>query len=143
MSAVFKFYNYNADANKCYEELQSIGEEITPQQIVDYARDENTELHKCFTWDDTIAAQNWRKQEARRILQCLVYVDDIKEENEPTKLRVFYKTDNSVGYKPTKFIVQNKSEYEVLLERACAELQIFKQKYSMLSELENIMALID
>ena len=54
-------------AQKVAEEIASIGESATPQQIVDRARDENSELHKCFEWDDSIAAENWRKQQARII----------------------------------------------------------------------------
>lgn len=43
-------------------------ESATPQQILEKARDESTELHKCFTWDDSIAAEKYRIQEARQIV---------------------------------------------------------------------------
>lgn len=48
---------YKADAQKVAEEILSIGESATPAQIVDRAKDESAELHKCFEWDDTAAAQ--------------------------------------------------------------------------------------
>jgi ADP-dependent phosphofructokinase/glucokinase len=54
-----------------------------------------------------------------------------------------YKTDNATGYKPIKVIMQDKTEYEKLLERAWAELRAFKSKYAMLTELEEIFSLID
>ena len=62
------FMKYKADAETCYREIQSLGEEVTPQMIVDFARDEDTELHKCFQWDDSVAAENWRKQQARQVV---------------------------------------------------------------------------
>ena len=48
---------YKADANKVYEEIQSLGEKCSKEDIVNKARDEHTELHQCFEWDDTRAAE--------------------------------------------------------------------------------------
>ena len=131
---------FKADAQKCYEEIMEICDGLdsaTPQDILDRARDENSELHKCFTWDDSIAAERYRINEARLITRQLV----IKEEVVPTdrpEVRLFYKTDNESGYKPTELILQKEDEYKALLKRAYAELQAFKVKYSMLKELQGI-----
>ena len=40
-------------------------------------------------------------------------------------------------------MVKKNDEYEVLLNNALAELKAFKEKYSMLSELDEILTLID
>lgn len=142
--AKWKVELFKADATTVANEIKSIGDEITPKQIVDYARNENSELHKCFTWDDTKAAEKWRLQEARQVvcqLQLVTVGNDEKE--EPTPLRVFYKTDNSEGYKPTQLIVQNMDEYGKLLAKAKEELQTFKAKYKAISELEKVFEAID
>ena len=39
--------------------------------------------------------------------------------------------------------MRNEDEYQVLLKRAKSELHAFQQRYSMLSELEEILSLID
>ena len=141
MAVVWKFGNmFKGNAEKIYSEIQSIGEEATAKQILDYARDENTELHKCFEWDDSIAAERWRLQQARLIVCNLVYQEP--EKHEPTKIRVMQSTENNT-YKPVRLILQNKPEYEQLLNRALAELHAFKERYKNLSELEEILALID
>jgi len=141
MAVVWKFSGvFRGDAEKIYSEIQSIGEEATAKQILDYARDENTELHKCFEWDDSIAAERWRLQQARLIVGNLVYQEP--EKQEPTKIRVLQSTENNT-YKPVRLILQNKSEYEQLLEQALAELHAFKERYKNLSELEEILALIE
>ena len=44
---------FKADANECYREISSL-EQITPKAILDFARDENSELHKCFEWDNPL-----------------------------------------------------------------------------------------
>lgn len=132
---------FNADAQKVADEISSL-ESRTPKTLLEYARNQDTELHKCYTWNDTEAAEKHRLYESRKIL-CNLVIAEVKDEKiEPTKLRLFHKADGA-EYKPIQFIVKNKPEYEVLLERAMSELRVFKQKYSMLSELEEILALID
>ncbi len=133
---------YKADAQKVAEEILSLGDDVKPEKIAEYAKDESTELHKCFEWDDSIAADKYRVMQARNIVTMLV----IKEEQTPTErpeIRVFYKTKESEGYKPTELIIQQKDEYQALLERAWAELRAFKAKYSCLKELQDIFELID
>ena len=136
-------FKYNANAQTVAEEIISIGDSATPAQIVEVARNENTELHKCFEWDDSIAAEKYRKHQAGDIVRCLVIkrTEDTPKETPP--LRFFYKPSNGEGYKPTAFIVKHEDEYQKLLERALSELRAFKAKYSMLQELEEIFALIN
>lgn len=130
-----------ADAQKVADEIAAIGSSATTSQILDKARDETTELHKCFDWNDTTAAEKWRMHQARKVVCSLV----IREQTETPKpeVRVFYKTDNDTGYKPTVLIMQDKDEYQKLLARALAELSSFKAKYQTLAELEGVFAAID
>ena len=130
-----------ADAQKCYDEITAIGESVTPAEIVAKARDESTELHKCFEWDDKIAGEKYREQQAGYVLRMLV----IKEEVPPTdrpEIRVLQVTEPGQGYKRVELIVQKEDEYKALLARAYAELRAFKAKYSMLTELQEIFDLI-
>ena len=132
----------DVNPQKVADEILGIGDEATPQQIVDAAKDESSELHKCFEWDDSVAAEKYRLTQARTIVCNLVIARPEAEEEKP-KLRVFYKTESSQGYKPSTYIFHVPSEYEKLLEQAYAELRAFKQKYNSLKELEEILALID
>lgn len=50
----------SADAQKVADEILAIGKSATTAQILDKARDEKTELHKCFDWNDAEAAEKWR-----------------------------------------------------------------------------------
>lgn len=63
---------FKADAQKVADEISSIGLSVKPEEIVDKARDESTELHKCFEWDDTKAAERYRLHQARQIVCHLV-----------------------------------------------------------------------
>ena len=139
MAVMWSMKLFKADANKVYEDLEKI-QEKTPQNIVDYAADHpESELHKCFTWDDTKAANEWRKCEARQVVRLLVFEDESEE--EPTKVRVLQKT--AEAYKPVTQIVRNEDEYKELLKRAKAELASFKERYKTLVELEAVLEAID
>ena len=125
---------YNADAQKVAEEIMSIGPEAKPRQIVEKARDKATELHKCFDWDDTIAAEKWRIQQARHVTSCLV-IRRIEEQENVPEIRYFHKNDTG-GYKPAEYIFTHASEHEKLLQAAYADLEKFRLKYSALQELD-------
>lgn len=135
---------YKADATKVASELESLGTEYTLSDVVEKARDTHSEMHSCFEWDDTVAGQKYRESQAGKMIRQLVIVKDNDGEPEKTNIRLIVSTgkrDNT--YTPTKLIVKKQDEYEALLERALAELRAFKQKYSTLSELDEIMGLID
>ena len=139
-----------ADPGKCYEEITSIGDEVTPKQVVEKAESEESELHKCFTWDDTEAAGLWRLKEAREVMRQLIVItrpdpEEPEEEKEPVQFRLLMKNDSSrsSGYKQTIVMVRDEDEYQKLLNQAYEELRVFKKKYSMLSELREILDLIN
>lgn len=138
---------FNADAQKCADEIMEICDNLgsaNPKEIVEKARDNSTELHKCFTWDDSVASEKWRLHEARKIVCDLKIVDkreDKKQETVP--IRVFYKTDDQSGYKPTKLILKNPDEYKQLVERCRNELLAIKNKYQTVSEYSEIWEMIN
>lgn len=136
-----------ADASKCYEEIKEIGDEVKAEQVLEKARDESTELHKCFDWDDSSAAEKYRLSQARWVVGHLIVVTHTTDNNnkESVQFRVMLKNDSSKdsGYKQTLVMVRDEDEYKKMLEQAYKELRSFKQKYQCLSELAEIIALID
>lgn len=126
-----------ADARKCYEEIGDT--QITPQEILEKARDKKSELHKCFEWDDTKAAEKYRLIQARSILLNLVITT--KPESEP--IRVYQITSEKNVYQPTKLFLKNPTEYQELLNRALGELHSIQKRYSQLAELESVFEAID
>ena len=141
----FEGFYKNANAQLVANEIISIGQSATPTQIVEKAKDKNSELHKCFTWEDSIAADKWRLQEARNIVHCLVIDTNANDEIKTEGIRVFHKVDNAheSGYKSIEVILQNADEYEALLKQAKADLISFKKKYAKLAELEDVFSAID
>lgn len=139
MAIMWSYKLFRADAEKVYSDLQNIATK-TPQNLVDYAEEHpDSELYKCFTWDDAKAANEYRKTEARQVMRLLVVKDETDE--NATKVRVLQRA--SEEYLPVKTIVRNEDEYTALLERARAELRSFKARYQNIVELEEILDLID
>lgn len=141
-SIVWKGRGFKGDPTKVYNEIKSLGE-ATPEDIVFYAQHhENSELHKCFTWDDTEAADKWRKQEARMIV-CSLQVVVIKEEKEPVTYRLIQHDRDERVYRPVTLTVRNEDEYNRLLKQAKAELAAFKKRYKHIVELSDVIDEID
>lgn len=133
---------YKADPEAVYRELQTL-DEITPDAVVELARNENSVLHNEIDWDDEVAAERWRKQQARLIICNLVVEIQEKEEKEPTFVRLFHKPDENKTYQDLSVFVKDETEYQKLLNQAKRDLNSFKSKYHTLKELKPIFALID
>lgn len=142
MAITWSYNLFKANAELVYSDIENI-EEKTPQNLVDYAEEHpECELYKCFTWDDTKAANEYRKTEARQVLRLLVYKEDPKEEDEPpVQIRVMQNVNQE--YKPVREIVRNNDEYKTLLKRAKAELASFRERYKQIAELETVIEAID
>ena len=127
-----------ADAEKVYQEIGDT--DTSAEEILEKAKDENSELHKCFCWDDTEAARLYRLEQARHIVCNLVFVT---EDEDEAPVRVFHISTEKSVYKPTKLILQQPDEYQALLNRAKQELYAFQRKYKTLVELDEVFSAID
>jgi hypothetical protein len=74
------------DVNKAIVEIQKISEKygvLTPENIVEAARSKKSVLHKAFEWDDSIAAEHYRLQQARTLINNIevTIISDGEERN--------------------------------------------------------------
>lgn len=133
---------WKADAEAVYKEITALGDSFSPADIVEAARDESSELHKCFEWRDEVAAEKYREHQARMIITQLVVRTETSD-NTPVSVRVISSANEVNTYVPTKMLIKSESDYADLLARAKRELQAFQQKYATLSELQEIFTAID
>lgn len=130
------------DAEKVHAEIESLGELYQASDIVDKARNPESELHKCFEWDDSEAAEKYRQFQARQIVDNLLIVVE-REEKEPTEFRLYQSTGRGKGYAKSTVIARDIDEYKALLDRALAELEAFKRRYEHIAELQNVIEEIE
>jgi len=139
---------YKADAQKVADEIVALGNNPTAQEIVDMARNEDTESHKVFEWNDTIAAEKYRLEQVKTLQHDLHIVEiGLNKHEAPKKLdvpvRMFYHLNGEIGYRPTPLIIQDEDLHKKLLCTAKAELDAFLKKYSVLSELQPLIEVIE
>lgn len=137
-----------ADAQKtgelCKQLENTVG--LTAKNLLDASRDENALLHNEFEWDNEIAAEKYRENQARHIINCLVVVSEEEPEAEP--VRVFCKVEDNSGstYRSVATVIQQPDLYSQLLESAIKDLCVFKKKYETLkneARLASIFGSID
>lgn len=71
-------HQYGADANAVGREIERVGKRLgkevdglSAEDVVEAARVESSPLHGLFTWDDSEAAEEWRKYEARGVMRSI------------------------------------------------------------------------
>ena len=74
---------------------------LTPVAVLDAARDENNPLHPAFEWDDSKAAEIYRRSQA----QDLIYsVEIVREDFQPEP--VYFHSQSAGGYMPMQEVVR-------------------------------------
>lgn len=143
----WKTYNYKTSAavagSVCEELDRTVG--LTPENLVDASRPEDAPLHQEFEWNDELAAEEYRKTQARLLISNLSIVI---EEQKQEPVRAFFSLQhgfhkNSGLYESTITILGDDLKREKLLETAKKEMEAFKKKYQMLSELANVFEAIN
>ena len=135
------FYKASAeDAGKVFEELeQTVG--LTPKAVVDASRNENAPLHSEFEWDDAVAGEKWREQQARVMICALTTVID-EEQSEPVRAYVQI-SPRGEKYENIVTVLSDDDKSAAMLERAMSELRSFRRKYSTLQKLAKVFKAID
>jgi|DEB0MinimDraft_6_1074348.scaffolds.fasta_scaffold20938_1 hypothetical protein len=108
------------NANVVGEELERIADKhdgITAQGVVDESTPEDAALHPCFTWDNEVAANEFRKHEARNIVRSVRVVYPDKTDSEPAFVHIRYEGDEdepvTAGYyQRSRIVASDFSLYE-------------------------------
>ena len=136
--------SFSANANKVGHELEIIEAttELTNFNILQYAKThKSSELNKCFEWDNTIAGEKWRMQQANNILASISIV--VTEKEEPVKAFVNIKThEEKRVFKSIVKVLNNEDEYQQLLKKAERDFISYKDKYNKLVEIKDLKSII-
>lgn len=130
---------YKVDANTAgavCEQLEAAGN-LSAKSLLDVSRPIDAPLHSEFEWDDSVAAEKYREDQARCIIRHLVVRMD-ESTDEP--VRSFFKIEQTEreSYTSVETIMTRKDLRTELLKQAVNELEAFQRKYNTLSELFGI-----
>lgn len=130
------------------EELELISKKnkglLRPEDVVEYAKDKNTDLHNRFEWNDDEASVKWRLHQARNLIRMVVIVEE--KTGIGTRMYVSLNNDRDAvtgGYRNVVSVLSHKELRKQMIEEAKQEMNVFRNKYSSLSELKKVFDAID
>lgn len=132
----------------CREPIEEIIEKhgyVTPQLMVEAAKDRKNPLHRYFEWDDRQAAQRFRVHQARMILSHVMI--EIRPGLE-TRAFVNVRVDDSdpdaptSRWQPVEEVMKQPKLKAQLLATALEELESFRHRYQTLRQLADVHRVI-
>ena len=141
--------SYAVSANivgKQLEQLEKENGHVDPADLVEAARPEESALHKLFEWNDSKAAELYRKNQAGTIIRSISI--SIEESKVPEKAFINIVPTDS-GQKRNGIYVNLRDALEtpeyrdIILNNAKNEMRIFRSKYSHLEKLAKVISAID
>jgi len=119
------------------------GGRLYPEAVVAAARPAASPLHRYFEWDDGLAAEQYRLEQAADLIRIVVEV--LPGTKVETRVFVSLTSDRATrgGYRLTLDVMNSAETRAQLLADARAELDQFRTKYRELSELAAVFEAID
>lgn len=113
---------------------------LTPRMVLNVARDPQHPLHGQFEWDDRVAGERYRIEQARVLIRSfrITYRDDMNERHE---VRSYVSTLSETGpvYRATEEVVSDDVARAVLLRALERDLNLLHRKYGHLEEFAAIV----
>lgn len=132
---------------KIRNELRVIGSRcggLTPEAVVEFARDPRTALHGEFEWNDGAAAHQHRLQQARQVIQVFVTVLD-NGAGKAKPMRVFVsvkRSGKSRVYEQTEQVVTDAQRRTELLSTTIARIEGIITSYPLV-ELDPVQRAVE
>lgn len=103
--------------------------------VLQEAKDKDSLLHRHFEWDDTEAAEQYRRQQARALIQrCRIQL----VESSPVKIRAFVSLptdrENGGGYRLTSEVMSDDYLKDEFLRDIRMTIQRWSQKLHLLDQ---------
>ncbi len=139
---------FPVNANIVGQEVEKIEKtygSVTAELLVDTARAVTSPIHDLFEWNDAIAAEGFRKQQAAKIL-CALTIENVQGKEVRAYVNVSQGAPDPVRRTGTFINVtdafSDPNKRAIVLQVALRELNELKQKYKELTELEKIFKAI-
>ena len=122
----------------CQNLRETVG--LTPKNLVDASRDPSAPLHNEFEWNDTIAGEKYRQEQARCIIRHLITERIDTEQARKARDRSFVSTGEQTGaYVPLREALTNTKWRDNLMKAARRDMEVFVAKYHRLEELSGVI----
>jgi hypothetical protein len=113
------------------------GGRIMVTDVVAVARDPESPLHQCFEWDDKIAGERYREEQARSLI-ANVRVRITGEDSPLVRYFIHVPLPNAGHYEPVEIAMNDAATRALILNRALSELRSVEMRYRDFSELQEV-----
>ncbi len=139
------------DAEQVGQELERIrGKcgELTTKNVVSESRPENAVFHENFEWDDPVAAELFREQQARKIVHSVVVVPEDAKPNSPKPqafISVVIAEEDTVRhvYQPAEVVADNPEWREQHISVLKSRLRSQRRELAAFTEFSGVVQAID
>lgn len=110
---------------------------LTPQLVVDTARNPEHPLHSRFEWDDSVAGEAWRRQQAHELIRKAKVVYREADESTPEKsVRAFVAIRAEEGhvFDPVEEVAEDPFRRKLALADMEREWKVLYQRYKEFAE---------
>jgi hypothetical protein len=118
--------------------------ELTPLDVVNDARHNNSPLHQFFEWNDGAAAERYRLSQARGLIRSVVAI--YREPKQPQrKVRAFVHINEpgAPHYRSVGHAMSQKKTRDLVLQQAWREFQSWRRRYKELDEFASLFERAD
>jgi hypothetical protein len=125
---------------------------LTPKDIVDDAKKKDSPLHDYFEWDDSLAAQQYRIEQARHLLNhievTIVYKDVVGDIQETERQRQFISVQigtsrNDRVYMPFEIVAKDELLLDSVVSEASNALQSWINRYEKFTRLGRVVEAVE
>lgn len=140
--------HHKIDAQTAGEELERIrtfnNGRLEAEHVVDAARPADAPLHEAFEWNDAVAAEAWRRDQASTMIRHIAVVMD-KPDGEAAAVRAFIsvKRDEDRSYTSVQHALSDEQLRSQVLKQAWLELEAWRKRHAELIELAQVFSVID
>lgn len=131
------------------QQIEALAKEYgvcSPRMLVETARPKKSPIHNLFEWNDVLAAEKWRIEQGRAVVQTLRIVSrDGEIDDSPAFVHVRIVTEDGVseGYKPSIHMATDEEMAGFVLAEALAQLNSLRRRYGRLRKLGKVWAALD
>jgi hypothetical protein len=119
--------------------------ELTPEDILDDAKHDNSPLHSFFEWKDSAAAHQHRLAQARGLIRSVVAIY-VQPDRPAIRQRAYVnikKAGEPQHYREASHAMSQKSTRDVVLKGALQELIGWQKRYHDLHEFADLFEAVD
>jgi hypothetical protein len=128
-----------ADAQRIGEALTEIKQKTkgrcNSKTVLGFARDRKHYLHKFFEWNNSVAAEKYRQEQARELMSCVDIVEGKGKKEKRLPAFVSLIDRGGRGYHTVQEVLDSEHLQDLALRQAEADLESYERRLAVFHEI--------